>query len=399
MWKAFWFGGGAMACLFGGLFWISANSTFLFEHPRDKSARIVIDHQTGAAVVAGRKQPFDGTATTTGQVPRAEVPRREFDFGMMSPLTEAFHDFSIRNAGSAPLKLQVGPTTCKCTLSALAREELPPGEQTTVRLQWNSGRHFHFEHSGTIITNDPQQQSIELRIRGQVITQIGTDVDEIVIPALAPDTPATSDVLVYSQVWDRFEIKAVQCSLAGVTWKIDPFDPERAEELQAKTVQRVRLAIPGDLPDGDFAGVVRISAAETGRHDEHRLELPLHGTVLRRMTLVGGKVDPHGNIDLGSLPEGKGTRVRLLVKVRDREPYLDRAKVTVFPEFLVARLRPHAEGQGHGLYDLELELPATAPSGQFRGNPRGEVRIDTGHPRLGNVKLGVTFAILPRPSP
>jgi hypothetical protein len=373
--------------------WVSANSTFLFQHPRTKNARVVVDHETGAAVLVGFKSSSGDSAPGA---PRAEVPEREYDFGTMNPLTMGKHDFVVRNVGTTPLHLKVGPTTCKCTLAGLAKNELAPGEQTAVTLEWNTGRHATYAHAGTIYTDDPQQKSIELSIRGRVITQLAADLAEIVLPPLNPESAASTDVLIYSQTWDEFEIASVECTLPGVTWEVSPFDPLSAEELFAKAVQRLRLSIPGDLPDGPFMGTVRLTVVKAGESGEHVLELPLHGSVLRRISLLGGKVDAQGNIDLGSLAEGRGNRVRLLVKVRDREPQLRDATITVFPEFLEAKLSPYSEGSAQGLYHLDLEISSTAPCCQYRGNPRGEVRIDTGHPRLGTAKLGVTFAILPK---
>jgi len=82
-------------------------------------------------------------------------------------------------------------------------------------------------------------------------------------------------------------------------------------------------------------------------------------------------------------------------KVQYVELSLDGAKVEVFPEFVTATLQPHP-GDKPGLYDLILEVPAGVPACQYHSNPLGRVRIDTGHPRIGQVELGVSFAVLPR---
>lgn len=388
MWRFFWSGFAVVLVLVALGLWVSTQATFLYRHPTAKDARIVIDYRTGSAVVM---QPVSLEAG----LPRVEVEQPEFDFGTMNPLTMGRHDFVIRNAGDAPLKLRVGPTTCKCTLSGLDKSELTPGEETRVHVEWNSGRDERYEHSATIYTSDPDRRRVELRIRGRVISQLAADVGEIVVPPLKPDTQTVTDVLLYSQVWDQFDITAVDCSLAGVAGDVLPLDREAAPELRATAVQCLRLSIPDNLPSGPFTGVVRVSA-NSASGEEHRLELPLFGTVLPRLDLLGGEVDPYGNIDLGSIRAGTSKRVRLLVKVYDRDPQLDQASVTVFPEFMVASLRPHSGTTARGLYALEIEVPENAPVGQYRGHPRAEVRIASGHPRIGDVKLGVTFVVVPR---
>jgi hypothetical protein len=398
MWKFFWIFVATSLCGTAAAVWLSLNSTFLFHHPKNPDARVIVDPHTGGAVLVG----FRGNSAASEDlphddlVPRAEVLERDHDFGVMNPLTMGRHEFVIRNAGTAPLTLRIGPTTCKCTLAGLEKKRLAPGEQTTIGLEWNSGRDYHFEHSGTVFTSDPDQRSIELRIRGRVIAELLADVTQIVIPPMAPESSATSDVLVYSQVFDQFEITDVECHLEGTAWQIVPFDSAAAPELAAKAVQCLRLTVSGDRPTGDFTGTLRMTASVPAENSRRHLDLPLHGSVLERMELIGGNVDPFGNIDLGSLQHGSGKRVRLQVKVRDSQPQIDNAKITVFPEFLQARLTPHHSSTGRGLYELVIEVPPTAPVCQYRGHPRAEVRVDTCHPRLGNVKLGVTFAVLPR---
>jgi hypothetical protein len=219
-------------------------------------------------------------------------------------------------------------------------------------------------------------------------------VAEVVIPPQEPDTPGAASVLVFSQTWDRFEVTALECTLPGATCELEPIDPQSARQLSAKSVQRLRLNVPGDRAAGEFSGLVRMTVVGPDSI-EHRAELPVHGSMLPRVSVYGGETDAHGNVDLGSLAEGSGTRIKLLIKVRDQEARLDLAQVTTSPAFLEAKLVPRVESTKLGLYDLEIAIPKTAPPIQFRGNPRGEVHIDTGHPRLGQHTLGVTFAVLP----
>src|SRR5687768_8123279 len=48
---------------------------------------------------------------------KAETGNTEFTFGTLNPGDSGKHSFVIRNTGFAPLALQEGPTTCKCTMS------------------------------------------------------------------------------------------------------------------------------------------------------------------------------------------------------------------------------------------------------------------------------------------
>jgi hypothetical protein len=392
MWKSFWICAGAAAGLAMLLVWVSANSVFLYRHPRSPSTRIVVDSATGAAVVM---KPVRTLAADAPAHPKLELPEAEYDFGTMNTVTAGTHAFVVRNVGEGPLALKVGPTSCKCTVAGLDKNEIPPGQQATIQLDWTTGRLPLYSHYATIFTNDPSRKSFDLTVHGKVQMLFQTDVSEIVLPSLLPGEPATAELLLFSQVWDSLSVEKLDSPLPGLKWEVESVEPASAEMKDARCARRLRLSIPAGLPVGELASSVRLTLAGPGDAGEHTLDLPLYGTVQPRISLIGGDTDQHGNIELGSLPQGRGRRINLLVKVRDRQAGLDKLQISTFPDFLQASLRPRSEGQARGLYDLVIEIPQDAPVGQFRGSPLGEVRIDTGDPRLGSVKLGVTFAILP----
>jgi hypothetical protein len=102
-------------------------------------------------------------------------------------------------------------------------------------------------------------------------------------------------------------------------------------------------------------------------------------------------------IDLGDIPAGATKRIKLLAKVRDPEPDLSGARLEVFPPFLKAELTPRS-GEKPGLYDLTFEVPSDAPVGQYHSTPLGRIKIETGHSRIGEVQMPITFAVVPRRS-
>jgi hypothetical protein len=393
MWKLFWSCAAVFAAASALVLLASANSVFLFKHPQSPDTRIVVDSSTGAAIVMKAVDPASAAAPATH--PRLELPQTEHDFGTMNALSEGKHEFVVRNVGEAPLALKVGSTSCKCTVAGLEREMIAPGEEASVVLRWTTGTQPLYSHYATIHTSDPARRTVDLVVRGGVLTLLGADVSEIVLPSLVSGEPAQVAVLLYSHVWDKFEVQEFECSLPGLTQTIGPVECAPGELEDAKCVRKLVLKVPGDLPVGDHSATVRLAAIGPEGARQQRLEIPIHATVQPPISVIGGQVDPHGNIDLGNLRQGRGQRVRLVVKVRDRRVSLAGAQVATFPQFLKARLTPRAEAESRGLYDLEIEVPADAPPGQYRANPRGEVRIETGDPRLGDLKLGVSFAVVP----
>jgi len=393
MWRAFWTMAVLVSVFAGFMAWASANATFLFSHPRTKGYRVEIDRATGQAVVVGKVGELKALA---GQGhAKVKVERDEYDFGVMDPLTTGKHDFVLKNVGTAPLRLSVGPTTCKCTVSGLDKREVVPGEQAVVTLEWNTGRAPLYSHAGTIYTNDPDRKSLDVRVSGKVRMQLGADISELVLSDVRPNESAVAECFLYSQVWDDFEIQSLDSRLTGLTWELTKMEPGQAAQLEAKAVQRLRVAIAADVLAPRFADTLHIRAKVAGQDDLQTLDLPIQGNVLGRYTVYGGDIIDNA-VELGSIPWGRGKKSKLLIKIRDAELSLGEVQVEVAPSLLKATFQPRQESSTLGLFDLHLELPAETAPCQYLGTPQGEVIIKTNHPQIGTIRFPVRFAVIAR---
>jgi hypothetical protein len=358
--------------------------------------RIVMDYRTGSAVVASEAfvQPADREAQPAAQ-PRAVAPETTHDFGMMNPLTTGQHAFIVRNEGAAPLKLRVGPTTCsKCTVSGVAKKELQPGEETTVSMDWNTGRNPEYAHSAILYTNDPQRRMLEFTVRGKVRVIVAAEPQEIAMPAADPDSPAAAEVFIHSQLWSDLEIVAVTSRLAGFSWRAEHVEPQVVPDLSAQAVIKLHCEFVNPS-EGRYAETLQVSLRKRGSETIEQVSIPIHGSIKRRLSFYGPSIDSAGTIDLGNIPEGEAQEVKLLAKVRDELRTLGDVKVEVFPDFVTASWIAHPGGQP-GMYQLVLAVPAGIGSCQYKSNPSGRVVIRTSHPRIAEVQLGLSFAIVPR---
>ena len=232
MGKVFWLTAVIVITLLGATLWTALGARFEFKHHTLQGEPIVIDPQTGAAVAVNRAAPGSHLLGETKPQPRAIAGEVEHNFGVMDPLTMGEHKFVIRNTGEAPLELNIGPTTCKCTVSGLSSNRVEPGEFASVKLEWNSGRKdLEFAQAATVYTNDPRKKSIEFTVTGKVRMLIGADVAQIDLPAQNPDNSAVAEFLVYSQIWDEFEIVGLEAPLPGLTWRAEAVPAESAPNL------------------------------------------------------------------------------------------------------------------------------------------------------------------------
>lgn len=331
-----------------------------------------------------------------GALPKARVSGSPHDFGIMDPLTVGTHDFVIRNDGDAPLKLEAGSTTCKCTLGKIAKPIIPPGGTSVVRLTWNTGRkHKIYAHSATIRTNDPFKRTIDLKINGIVRVQLGSIPNEFVLPQVEPDKPATTTGVVYSQIWGEFAVKEVTCSIDGATWEIEPVDCETLESLEAKSGYHVTVTVPKGLPSGHFNDQLHLKVLPSGKKKPESLDLTLSGRVIRRLAVYGPGVETTGTIDLGILRPRERLKRRLMMKVRDDQPELTVGRIETTPDFLQVNVTPQdADNRANGLYYLDIVIPEDAPECAYRGSKLGQICLAIDHPRIEDLALKARFAIV-----
>ena len=173
----------------------------------------------------------------TGPWPKAVVPETEFRFEAMAMGSSKSHKFTFKNEGKAPLKLKKGETTCKCTLSDLAKESIPVGGEAEVELTWTpKAAEPEFLQEASIHTNDPDNKLIKLTVRGPVHELVmvrpegGWNVQ-----SLGRKDSQTLTGAIASGVLDKFEIKSIDASSKHVKPSYRPMTEAELKESGAKS--------------------------------------------------------------------------------------------------------------------------------------------------------------------
>ena len=394
--RALMFMAGGLLVVGGFTALAASNLTFLYKHPKAPDTRIIVDSK-GARIDLDAIKQAVARETGVAGLPRAAVPISDYDFGLMDPMTSGTYDFEIKNVGDAPLHLKLGPTSCKCTITGLSADKLPPGQTGKIRLEWHTDRKVtKFEQTAVLYTNDPTQRHIALGVSGKVRKLIGFNQEQLVVDRVEPDKPVTKELLLYSQLWNDFRVIEFGSSLKDVTYSVEPAGSAVAEDLDALSVQRIKITIPGTLPQGEFTDTLRFRVQPpTENAKPVDVPIPLHGRVIRRLSVYGQWIRDDGAIEMGTVPRGVGKKVRLVVKVRDPQVDLQLRELQITPAFLKASLKPREEEESSGMYDLTVELPADVPPCTYVGNPCGELALDFDHPRIDDLILEVRFAVAP----
>ncbi len=369
--------------------WLSATVTYTATW-QGRELRVTRDGRWIRADVAQTLRPDPHAASQ----PQANPVETSHDFGLMDPLTMGRHTFVIRNEGTAPLLLKQGPTTCKCTLSKISRDAIEPGEEGGVVLDWNTGRDLVYSHEATIYTNDPTQSAIRFRVHGTVRKQLGSEPPVVNFGGISPGDAGSAELLVYSQVWDDFEIVGGETNVDGLTWSVERVPPDSDALDGVEAVRRILVRLPPDQPQGDVSGQLTLRVQPSGG-DPTELQLPVTGKVFRRLAVYGPAITVDGVIDMGHTEAGESLRKRLVLKVRDELQTLPVTAIRCEPEFIQATIVPYrGQKEQAGLMYLDVEIPATAPACSYLGVPLGDLRIEFDHPRIPSLDLKVKFAVM-----
>jgi hypothetical protein len=308
----------------------------------------------------------------------------------------------IRNIGNAALKIRNGGTTCKCTLSKVPEEPIPPTGSTKVKLEWaaksDSGP---FRQTATILTNDPTQSQIELLVDGQILTQSNIEPGEFLFDKLSVGETKSAQVHVMAMLQDELTVKDPMISDPTIRDKFDvkvePVDPKALPNKQAKRGYRVTVTAKEGLPIGRFHAWVTL---HTDLPDAATLDVPISGQVVGDISVTGvtGWNPDDSVLTIGSVKSSVGGQGKVSLMVRG--PGAADIKFAVKskdPEQLKVTL-----GEMKKLKDTLVQVPVTI---DIPPGTRPMIHLDTAqgdaarivftttHPKIKELSLSVRFAV------
>ena len=117
--------------------------------------------------------PAVNSVSTT---PRISFDIYEVDFGDIFDDERQVAYFPFRNAGQQRLVIRQVKTTCGCTSPKLEKTEYAPGETGQVEVRFNPARkHGRVQQRITIVSNDPQQEQLQLNLIAKVNRRVIID--------------------------------------------------------------------------------------------------------------------------------------------------------------------------------------------------------------------------------
>jgi len=353
---------------------------------------------SGGATVEKEKEIVQSAAATTGS-PRVVVETEEHDFGDLKHQEQVSHVFRVFNQGDAPLRLQRGPTTCKCTMSTLPEQDILPGQGAEIALTSKViERRGFFSHSATIYTNDPRRPVLTFKIIGAIRETLAAKPNEVTLAGTLAGK--VFDVLVFSQIWDEMKIVSVESQIDGLTWQELPPEPKSLQENSATAARRLRFVLPETLSEAEIHQTLVVKAAHPVQPEAvAEAAVELRGESRRdEVGLFGDKLYTGRIMRLGTLVRGQGARETLVLKFRGQDRPVQIKEICVKPDFVQVSVKPFQPDQpDNGLFRIEVVIPPETPACDFMGVRMGEVLIETDHPTRPTVKFQIEFSILSTP--
>lgn len=102
--------------------------------------------------------------------PKVKFEQNVFNFGQLTQGEKAEYVFTMKNTGKSDLLIRKTKASCGCTAIAPSTKIIKAGEESTIKVVFNSrGKRGRQNKMITVITNDPVESEIKLRVTGNVV--------------------------------------------------------------------------------------------------------------------------------------------------------------------------------------------------------------------------------------
>jgi hypothetical protein len=338
---------------------------------------------------------------STGAPKAVVVDGTRYNFGVMDRHDKRSHEFVVRNEGQAPLTLVRGQTSCKCTTSNLVDDQLAPGAETRIRLEWTAaGADTSFEQSAQFTTNDPLRPVLSFLVYGTVVDTVRAEPGTADLGEISATEASETSVKLFGYRDTPVEVTKVEWLFPETSKFYElSFEPLPAEQLPAEPPATsgltMKIAIKPGLPIGPLDQSIRL---RTNLQPDEVVEVILNGSVVGDIRLVGQGTSTDRLFV--SLPDSSGKQglkhvVYLLVKGSHRDE----------TEFRVSSVEPAAELKatlGEAIRDnprvvrfpLTLEIPpGTTAVSRVSPGSYAKVKLETTHPQYKEVVIEVRYLV------
>ena len=267
-------------------------------------------------------------------VPKIEVAKPVFDFGVVGPSKQIPCEFTFKNVGTGTLVVTKILSTCACTVPALKKKEYAPGESGVIKATYRSSatpiavaKHLY------IMSNDKTTPRFEVTIKGRVELKVAIEPKGGRLSLfLNRENGGATPITLTSKDKKPFAVKSFTSTQNAMTVDLDPTAEKMVHVLKPKVdVDKLKTSLKGSISIG-------LSHPETNRVTLSWSVLPLYtvsppriilqsaqpGKVVKRDIWVKSNYQEKVEIESATSAKGyikvieresKGTSLKLAVEI------------------------------------------------------------------------------------
>lgn len=395
----------------------------------------------------GHRDTFFGEITTDGSVTADNVMAKlkeyqsdstaivelqsepTHDFGAAAPGTKGTHQFIVKNIGDEPLILELGASTCKCTIGDLKDTQLAPGASTTIDMEWTvQSDKTAFEQSAELRTNDPTRPAVLLKITGIVISDIEFDPKEISFgDVLAGETfeISTNMYCYYDQDIEPVSALFGSKDLTKLSdFRFEPFEPSEQDGVhkQARQAFRVVAKVKPGLRQGPMVTTLVVTFKKNaggtdgeqanqetpdGKKGFYQTSAEVAGEIVGSLGMIENtrvkSISGGGYIwNLGRIGPDEELKFKALVVLKGSERDGTTLRIgETYPSDVVQAEFGAPLGKGKmRLFPINLTLKAGAETLDLLGKNKddfGWIWIESDNPKVSRMRVAVKVMIEARP--
>ena len=330
---------------------------------------------------------------------KAFIEKTTHNFGVMDVKATGFHDFFIRNIGTTDLILMVDRVSCSCLGIDVTLSRVPPGGSAKCHLRYNAEQAItgKFTQGGIILTNDPDNREIHLRVEGVFTNPVVMRPSGVYLPRISSDATRTATIRFYG-----FENEPLQ--LSAPTWTDHEhfdFQWETAELTEsdgadtyyslAKSVIEGTITIKPGLPVGPFQEWFHV---RTNYPNQTNVGFLVSGQIIDGHVAISGQGYSRstGIVSLGSdlsrdifIQFSGATARSASVQVRTIEPaWVD---VELLPPKDIGPLRT---------FPLKITVPKDSPTGSYGvsgDSQQAHILLETNDETMPIIRILLQFVV------
>jgi hypothetical protein len=356
---------------------------------------------------AGGAAPEGLPIAETGPYPKVVLPETEFNFDVMAVNDEMTHKFIVKNEGEAPLKLKVKGTSCSCTLSDVAKDEIPTGGEAEVELKWTPhAPDMAFEKTADIWTTDPDNRIITFTVKGRVEPMLDVaPLDGWTLENLDRTKPQTVTAEFRSAILDKFTLTSIEPSSESLAVTQEPLTEEELKEFNSKSGYRLKVTL--DASQLKVGKIEEHITVETDVKGFATLNFPIRGQFLGSITGLPytpeGVERPPGMIwtrevlqtALGDVQASEGGTgwYKLIVGDMPEGQKFEVIGTESSMEFVTATVEPlpTPKNNPRQFFVVTFKVKPGVPPGSYQSKQSAQVILKTNHPYASEIKFYVSF--------